>query len=73
VSDDGQAKFSFACDLSDFSQLVVVAVDRDSVCQRSFDLKNRNMQVRDLRVTQVPDETKGLTQTRTTLNVLAKE
>ena len=67
VTDEGVATFSFTADLADFSQLHLIAADRDSSAQHSLDLNNTEVQTRDLRLTQLPSLDRGLTQTRNTL------
>ena len=67
VTEDGVATFTFTADLADFSQLYLVAADRDSSAQHSLDLNCTNLQMRDLRLTQLPSLERGLTQTRVTL------
>ena len=53
-SEDGQATFEFTCDLSEFSQLVVIAVDKDSLTQKSIDIDALMTSKRDLRLLQTP-------------------
>ena len=49
-SENGEATFEFSCDLSEFSQLILVAVDKDSLTQKSIDIDAYVASKRDLRL-----------------------
>ncbi len=49
-SENGEATFEFSCDLSEFSQLILVAVGRDSLTQKSIDIDALVASKRDLRL-----------------------
>lgn len=71
-SEDGQATFEFTFDLSEFSQLVVIAVDKDSLTQKSIDIDALVTSKRDLRLLQTPAMDQGLTESRSTIEILAQ-
>jgi hypothetical protein len=56
----------FEADLSSFTQLYLLVVDKDSVVQTSIDLDEHPIKKRDLRLKKVLDKSKGLTETRLT-------
>ena len=73
--DDSRTRRTITFDLalSNYSQLYLVAVDRDSLVQRNIDLDlNANMTKRDLRLNKVLDYQKGITETRKTVKLAPK-
>jgi hypothetical protein len=72
-SDDTRCRrtVSFDINLSNYSQLYLVVVDRDSLVQRNIDLDfNAPISKRDLRLNKVLDEKKGITETRKTVKMV---
>lgn len=55
-SDNGESTFEFSCDLNEFSQLILIAVDKDSLTQKSIDIDAVETSKRDLRLLQVPEQ-----------------
>jgi len=72
-SDDDRCRRSvtFELTLSNYSQLYLVAVDRDSIVQRNIDLDfDAPISKRDLRLNKVLDDSKGITETRKTVKMV---
>ncbi len=73
TSQNDQATFSFNCDLSQFSQLVLIAVDKESITQHSVDIEAQQIQKRDLRLLKVLNQDQGMTESRSTIKILKDE
>lgn len=72
-SDDERSRrtITFELSLSNYSQLYLIAVDRDSIVQRNIDLEfDGPMSKRDLRLNKVLDDSKGITETRKTVKLV---
>lgn len=72
-SDDERSRrtITFELSLSNYSQLYLIAVDRDSIVQRNIDLEfDCPMSKRDLRLNKVLDDSKGITETRKTVKLV---
>ena len=66
-------KVNFEANLGAYCQLVLVAVDDDSVCTRIIDIENPSeIAMRDLRNNKLMNETKGLTESRLTVTLSNK-
>jgi len=62
---------AFDINLSNYSQLYLLAVDRDSLVQRNIDLDSESATtMRDLRLNKVLDDKKGITETRNTIKLV---
>ena len=72
-TEGNKSTFTFPLEMSEFSQLVLIAVDKDSITQKTVDIEASPVQKRDLRLLQILDQDQGLTESRTTLNVLKNE
>lgn len=72
-TEGNKSTFTFPLEMSEFSQLVLIAVGKDSITQKTVDIEASPVQKRDLRLLQILDQDQGLTESRTTLNVLKNE
>jgi len=54
-TDGNKSTFTFSCEMSEFSQLVLIAVDKDSITQKTVDIEASAVQKRDLRLLQILD------------------
>lgn len=70
---NGTANFTFSCNLTPFSQLLLVAVDKESVTQRTIDIDVSEIPKRDLRLQNTLNSEEGLTESRVTRALNQKE